>query len=220
MATFSSRWFWAASGRASGILDIPDEARYPGTNEIMPVAPDRTMHERTRLSRRTFLTLTSLAAMEMALPGQGWSARAAEISFIHTHTGERLKIPYQGPGNRDSRVLEALNWFLRDFRTGEVHPIDPRLLDILYQVRRELGGGAFAVISGYRSPATNAMLRKRSGGVARRSLHMEGRAIDIRLSGVATRRIRACAMNMRCGGVGYYAKSDFVHLDTGRVRYW
>lgn len=143
-----------------------------------------------------------------------------DLSFYHTHTGQSLDIAYKISGHYDSAALQKINYHLRDFRTRETHPIDPCLLDILYSVRQQAGGGVFEVISGYRSPKTNGMLRKRSSGVAKRSLHMKGKAIDIRLTGIKTKEIRNIALSLKQGGVGYYAKSDFVHLDTGRVRCW
>ena len=140
---------------------------------------------------------------------------------MHTHTGESLSCVYYRDGAYDPATLTRVNHFLRDFRTGEVHAIDPGLLDILFAVRARAGrDDAFHVISGYRSPATNAFLRSHSSGVARHSLHMVGRAIDVRLPGFPTRRLRDLALAMRRGGVGYYPTSDFVHLDTGRVRFW
>lgn len=117
--------------------------------------------------------------------------------------------------------LSQLDAFLRDHRTGEVHHIDPTLLDLLHDLRLMTGTRApFAVISGYRSPQTNAVLRARSGGVASGSLHVQGQAIDIRLGDVRTSVLRDAALELRRGGVGYYAGSDFVHVDTGRVRTW
>ncbi|MCZ7566575.1 MAG: DUF882 domain-containing protein [Burkholderiales bacterium] len=110
---------------------------------------------------------------------------------------------------------------LRDFRTGEAHAIDVALLDTLHALCAACGGRTFEIISGYRSPTTNAMLRRTSvGGVAKRSLHMDGRAIDVRLVGVDTARLRDAAKALGRGGVGYYRESDFVHLDTGRARSW
>ena len=143
-----------------------------------------------------------------------------EISFYHTHTGERLTIPYPIGPHAENDILPRLNYFLRDFRTGGIHAIDTGLLDILYHLQRHTGGRVFEVISGYRSPATNAMLRKHSRGVARKSLHLKGKAIDIRLEGVNTMTVRNCALALGRGGVGYYRKSDFVHVDTGRFRVW
>lgn len=153
------------------------------------------------------------------------SARAGEdgerqLSFHHTHTDERLSIVYRSAGRYVPSALARINWLLRDFRTGQVHPIDPRLLDILYALNTRCACTTFEVISGYRSPATNAMLRRTGDGVARRSLHMEGRAIDVRLRNFETARLHAAALSLGQGGVGYYPESDFVHLDTGRVRTW
>jgi len=128
---------------------------------------------------------------------------------------------YFADGRYDPATLARVNHFLRDFRTGDVHPIDPGVLDILFALRtRADRDDPFHVISGYRSPHTNSLLRSRSEGVAAHSLHMEGRAIDVRLPGFPTRKLREIALGMRRGGVGYYAASDFVHLDTGRVRFW
>jgi uncharacterized protein YcbK (DUF882 family) len=125
--------------------------------------------------------------------------------------------PESGTFLPSSRVAH----FLRDHRNDERHEIDPTLLDVLHTVREAAGGGAvYHVISGYRSPETNARLREKSGGVARNSLHMQGRAIDVRLPGVETSRLRDVALLLELGGVGYYRESDFVHLDTGRVRTW
>ena len=117
--------------------------------------------------------------------------------------------------------LARINWLMRDFRTGDVHPIDPGVLDILSELRTLADRDApFEVICGYRSPQTNALLHSRSSGVAEHSLHLQGRAIDVRLSGFSTARLQQLALGMNRGGVGFYAASDFVHLDNGRVRHW
>jgi uncharacterized protein YcbK (DUF882 family) len=143
-----------------------------------------------------------------------------QLSFFHTHTGESLEILHT-PGQCYGAIHQEINSFLRDFRTEEVHPIDPALLDILCEIQSHTGSrGTIEVISGYRSEKTNAYLRSRSGGVASHSLHMNGRAIDVRIRDLPTRHLRTAATNMRRGGVGYYAKSDFVHLDTGLFRTW
>jgi uncharacterized protein YcbK (DUF882 family) len=143
------------------------------------------------------------------------------VSFVHTHTHERLSVAYDADGSCDADSLAALNWFLRDFRTGDQHPIDPALVDILRDLRAATGSGSpFQVISGYRSPRTNGRLREQSHGVAAGSLHLQGRAIDIRLADVSSAALRDAAIRLRRGGVGYYASSDFVHIDTGRVRRW
>jgi uncharacterized protein YcbK (DUF882 family) len=144
-----------------------------------------------------------------------------ELAFDHTHTNETLAVTYWRGGAYDRPALASINHLLRDFRTGQVHAIAPGLLDYLHAVRCVLGCDApFEVISGFRSPATNEMLQRRSGGVATYSLHMEGRAIDVRVPGVPTSRLRDAAASLKLGGVGYYASSGFVHLDTGRFRQW
>lgn len=181
------------------------------------------MNETCDPARRRVLRAMGLA---VALPVLGAAAPALaaptrRLDFGHLHTGERLSVTYFRGGAYDADALDRIDGFLRDFRTGEVAVIDRDLLDTLYLVRQRLGaGGRFEVISGYRSPQTNAMLRQRSSGVAKRSLHMEGRAIDVRLTGVDTAGLRDAAIALQAGGVGYYRRSDFVHLDTGRVRAW
>jgi uncharacterized protein YcbK (DUF882 family) len=143
------------------------------------------------------------------------------IRLVHTHTGEQLTAPYFAAGRYQLDCLERVNHLLRDFRTGEVHPIDPTLLDLLFSLQGLSACEApYAVISGYRSPATNAMLRRTSEGVAQHSMHLQGRAIDVRLPGYSTHRLGELARQLGRGGVGYYRASDFVHVDTGRVRFW
>jgi len=143
------------------------------------------------------------------------------LSFRHTHTGEELTVVYWTDGAYVPEALAQINRLLRDFRTGEVRPIDPELLDLLHELARRVESeGAYEVISGYRSPRTNASLRRRSGGVAEKSLHLQGRAIDVRLTDVDSAKLRDLALEMKRGGVGYYPESDFVHVDTGRVRTW
>jgi uncharacterized protein YcbK (DUF882 family) len=137
------------------------------------------------------------------------------------HTGERLERVFFREGAYVAESLAAIQVLLRDFRTGDEHAIDPKLLDTLYDVALRSGAApVFSVISGYRSPQTNAQLRERSGGVARHSLHLEGRAIDVRLAGVPCADLAARALELTRGGVGYYRQSDFVHLDTGAFRTW
>lgn len=149
------------------------------------------------------------------------SGRKRELSFHHTHTGKNLFIEYHNGHSYLSPALDEINHFLSDFRTGDLYPIDKGLLDALFVLQQKTGiENDFEVISAYRSPKTNAKLRKKSSGVAKRSLHMQGKAIDIRLKGYKTRRLREQAMAMKVGGVGYYKRSDFIHMDTGRVRFW
>ena len=143
------------------------------------------------------------------------------LSFYHTHTHKTLQITYKRNGEYVDSALASVNDFLSDFRTGDVVDVDPRLLDLIYDLRESLAStGTFEVISAYRSPRTNEMLRSKSSGVARRSQHMLGKAIDVRLRGTKTSALRDAALAMRRGGVGYYEASDFVHVDTGRVRRW
>jgi uncharacterized protein YcbK (DUF882 family) len=150
------------------------------------------------------------------------SARGSRcLSFVHTHTGETLRAVYYQDGCYQPDCLAQVDHLLRDFRTGDVHAIDPSLLDALFELQvRADRDGPFEVISAYRSAATNAMLHRRSEGVAVHSMHLEGRAIDVRLGGYPTLELASHARSLGRGGVGYYPGSDFVHVDTGRVRYW
>ncbi|HUF23049.1 MAG TPA: DUF882 domain-containing protein [Vicinamibacterales bacterium] len=145
-----------------------------------------------------------------------------ELAFVHTHTAEKMAIAYAVNGQYQAEALAKLNHLLRDFRTGEEKPIDPKLFDLLHELTVALGNDApFHVISGYRSPHTNTMLRSRGGGgVATMSLHMVGKAMDIRVPDVKLKTLREAAADLKRGGVGYYPSSNFVHVDTGRVRYW
>jgi len=143
------------------------------------------------------------------------------LSFAHTHTGECLTVPYFADGSYFPEELARLNHLLRDHRSGEEHAIEPALFDFLNDLQLATGTREpFQVISGYRSPKTNAKLRAASRGVARRSLHMDGRAIDVRLADVRSSVLRDAALELKRGGVGYYRSSDFVHVDTGRFRTW
>ena len=177
------------------------------------------------LSRRGLLTQGLTAASAMALSPLEVFARPLtekKLSFVHTHTGERLSLIFSRNGSLLSDAYARLNYLLRDFRTGDMETIDPQLLNMLHQLHCKAGcRGDFHIISAYRSPETNAMLRNRNGGgVAKKSLHMQGKAIDIRLPWMYTSTLRDLALEMKCGGVGYYAKSDFIHIDTGPVRAW
>jgi uncharacterized protein YcbK (DUF882 family) len=181
-------------------------------------------HDALAPSRRRFLQRAAGCAGLLLAPlgAVGAQASAARrVSFVHTHTGEMLAADYCRGGVYQANGLAQVDRLLRDFRNGEMHPIDPRLLDILYELQvradREM---TYEVISGYRSPQTNAALNRASSGVAARSLHMEGRAIDVRATGIPTRKLRDFALSLRSGGVGFYARPDFLHLDTGRVRTW
>ena len=143
------------------------------------------------------------------------------LSFVHTHTGDRIALAYWGDGSYLPEGLERLEAFLGDHRNGERHVIDPALLDQLHHLRLATGSRApFQVISAYRSPRTNDALRAAGGGQARHSLHMQGRAIDVRLADVRTSVLRDAALEAGRGGVGFYPGQDFVHVDTGPVRRW
>lgn len=171
--------------------------------------------------RRTLVKALALLPLGLAA-ARAHAAKAAprSVSFYHMHTGERLKAVYFENGRYVPDALRQVDHLLRDFRTGQVHAIDPRLLDQLAALAACCGRGTFDVISGYRSPATNAMLRATTRGVAAHSLHLKGRAIDVRLSGCETARLCEAALAARRGGVGFYPKSNFVHIDTGRFRTW
>lgn len=173
-------------------------------------------------SRRTF-TAALLAAPFIITQSRTAEAAPRKLRLYHTHTHETLVMDYRPRGDYDADELAEISRFLRDFRTGDVHPVDPRILATLYRVQQVTRSrGVYQIISGYRSAKTNEMLRGKSAdsGVAKKSLHMLGDAIDVRLTDVPTRHMRRAAVSLRLGGVGYYPKSDFVHLDTGRVRTW
>lgn len=159
-------------------------------------------------------------ARSQAMGGKAVPANK-RIALLNLHTDERLDIEYVRDGIPVPGALSAIGALLRDFRTGERHAIDPGLLDYLVDVAYAVGvDPSFRVISGYRSPATNAHLREKSAGVAQRSLHMQGRAIDVRMAGVDCAQLAARASDLKRGGVGYYRASNFVHLDTGAFRTW
>jgi uncharacterized protein YcbK (DUF882 family) len=143
------------------------------------------------------------------------------LAFYNTHTGQTLRTVYWLHGDYLSGALEEIDVILRDHRTGEIKSIDPRLLDLLFDLHAKLETNEpFHIISGFRSPATNALLRSSSGGIAKNSLHLDGKAVDIRIPGRAAGTLRQAAVALRAGGVGYYPRSNFVHVDIGRVRYW
>lgn len=176
-------------------------------------------------TRRQFLRNTALFGAALSLPGY---ARAAfmtaperSLRFYNTHTGESLKTVFWAEGRFVPEALTDINRLLRDHRTNEIAAIDPELLNLLDRVTTLVSpGDTLHVISGYRSPATNQTLAEQSGGVARHSLHLDGKAIDIRIPGRDLAQIRDSALSLKGGGVGFYPKSQFVHLDTGRVRRW
>jgi len=165
------------------------------------------------------------AAVLSSVAGQATAARRLvrprSLAFENVHTGERLSTVYWADGRYLPDSMRNIRWLLRDFRTDDVHAIDPALPDLLASLHQRLGTKApFQVLSGYRSPETNAMLALYSDGVAQNSFHVKGRAVDIRVQGRHLRHVRAAAMSLRRGGVGYYPHSDFIHVDTGPIRHW
>lgn len=172
--------------------------------------------------RRAFIKSVVGISAATAVPFRSvFASQQRDLAFYHTHTRKKLSIVYVANGKYIVPALDRINDFLADFRTGGIKRIDPRLLDLIHDIRESLGSeGTYEVISAYRSPETNAMLRAKSSGVAKRSQHLLGNAIDVRLSDVKTSELRDAALAMKRGGVGYYKDSDFVHIDIGRVRRW
>jgi len=170
-----------------------------------------------------------LPCLLLMISSSGAPARTAAVPqqlyrlrFFHTHTGERLDIVYRQGEHYIASALSRLDEYLRDHRTGDVHPYDPRVFDLLHDLTAAVGhpNSEIDVVCGYRTPWSNEFLRAHGHGVARHSLHMQAMAIDIRMPGVKTSTLRDAALGLHRGGVGYYATSDFVHIDVGRVRRW
>lgn len=174
------------------------------------------------MERRRFLAAAG-ASLFLPNSARADSASVRKLSFDNLHTGEKLSVEYWINGQYRPEALAEVNRLLRDFRTGQVHPIAPQLLDLVALVHHRLETIApISIISGYRSPVTNAMLRSEHehSGVATKSLHMQGMALDIRIMGRSLADLHHAALAQRGGGVGLYPRSDFVHLDIGRVRAW
>ncbi|MGE3335030.1 MAG: DUF882 domain-containing protein [Rhodospirillaceae bacterium] len=173
--------------------------------------------------RRFFLTGLATTACLVARPRFALAApeRPRTLAFQNLHTGERVSTDYWADGQYIPGSLEEISKVLRDHRNGAAHAIDPNLLDLLHTVHGKLETSQpFHVISGYRSPESNAKLAAASSGVAKHSMHMDGKAIDIRIPGTDLLNLHKAAKSLKGGGVGYYAASNFVHMDVGRVRYW
>jgi uncharacterized protein YcbK (DUF882 family) len=196
-----------------------------------------------RMQRRTFLraALCALPAVVLAhrafadasesrpvdqsgaaaAPPEGVIAPARSLTFTNTHTAETMSAVFARGGQYEVAGLALFEHVLRDHRSGETHAMDPALYDILHELAdRADAEPHYEIISGYRSPETNQSLRKHSKGVVKNSMHLQGKAIDLRLRGVDLARLHALALDLKGGGVGYYPASDFVHIDTGRVRSW
>jgi uncharacterized protein YcbK (DUF882 family) len=144
------------------------------------------------------------------------------LLLYNTHTAERIDVVYRRGDQYIPDALGKLDTFLRDHRTGDVRPFDPRLYDILSDLTASVGrpGGEIDIVCGYRTPSTNESLRAHTTGVAKNSLHMQAEAIDLRMPGIDTLKLRKAALALGRGGVGYYPHSDFIHVDVGRVRQW
>lgn len=177
--------------------------------------------------RRCFLKIAAQAALCTVFPVSAvasmgrLSAPKRNLFLFNTHTGEKLDVCYHARGRYQPEALEEINNIFRDYRTGEIRPIRKELLNLLHSISKKLDQPTrFHIISGYRSPETNAELRKKSKYVAKNSLHIQGEAADIRIPGYDTRRLRKVCVTLNAGGVGYYRKSDFVHVDVGPVRHW
>ena len=175
-------------------------------------------------TRRNFLLAgTGIAAslLLLPLPLQAKNQDERKLSFYNTHTGENTAAVYWAEGDYLVEGKQEIDEILRDHRTDEIYPIDTDLLDLLYLLQAQVQSNrAFEIISGYRSPATNAALRKKSSGVAKRSYHMQGKAIDVRLPGCELEKLHQAALALRAGGVGYYPGSAFIHVDVGPYRSW
>lgn len=176
--------------------------------------------------RRELLAFGAAAGLGAAFATPSW-AGVLDIweprrALLHNlHTGDRFNEVYYANGSYLPDALAEAMRVMRDWRTGDEHFIDPALFDALHAIQGRLETERpFQIISGYRSPRTNAMLRNRSNGVAEHSQHTVGKAIDVRIEGVDLARLRAAALSLQAGGVGYYPQSNFVHVDTGRVRQW
>lgn len=184
--------------------------------------------ETLNAQRRTFLKL-GVAGIAAALTpailcgtAQASNSYATwRIAFRHSHTGESFSGVYRVGNKYLPEAFERLSYVMRDFRTNEVFPMDPRVIDILSVIQRKMGAQEpFEALSGYRSPKTNSMLRHVGNGVASNSFHMYGQAVDVRLPSYSTDKLRKAALSLKAGGVGYYPRSNFVHVDTGKVRTW
>jgi len=169
-----------------------------------------------------FLSLLSVPAVQAADTNTPPDSVAYRLRLYHLHTGEHLDLVYRIGNEYLAAPIAELGHFLRDHRSGVVKDYDIREFDLLHDLLVKLGhpDGEIDIVCGYRTPVSNGYLRKRSSGVALHSQHMEAKAIDIRIPGVPTAKVRDAALSLQRGGVGYYAKSDFVHVDVGPVRRW
>jgi uncharacterized protein YcbK (DUF882 family) len=178
-----------------------------------------------RLGRRRFLSTFALplavSSITLGSDPAAAAARDRSVDLYHCHTGETLRTVYFAEGRYQPEALRAVTHHLRDWRDNTELKVDPELLDLLWSLQRRLETSRpVQVFCGYRSPETNAMLRRTHRGVALHSLHMRAMAVDLRIEGRSLSKVRRAAMTLRAGGVGYYPRSGFVHVDTGDIRYW
>ncbi len=201
--------------------DAQSETAEAETTACPGEAEGRSLDRRHLL--RAGLGLATAAAL-MA-PGESEAALRApprQLTLVNLHTGERLRAEYWAKGRYLRDGMREINRVLRDHRTGAVHAIDPKLLDLVHALGRRIGNrGPMEIVSAYRSPESNALLHEAdSSGVAQNSYHMQGRAIDLRVPGLSIRNLHRAALSLRAGGVGYYPDSNFVHVDVGPLRHW
>lgn len=196
----------------------------PSPNPLTGVP--RAPHGRWTKVQRSARVLVALVSLLFIVPPSSAISEATDapyrLRFFHTHTREHLDVVYRHGEDYDPAAETRINQYLRDYRTGDVREYDPRLFDLLHDLLVSLGrpNAEIDVVCGYRTPHTNEYLRAHGHGVALHSLHMQAMAIDIRVPGVPTAELRDAALRLHRGGVGYYAKSAFVHVDVGRVRRW
>lgn len=176
-------------------------------------------------ARRTLLKGLLAGGVMTTIPGTAMAGRLSlphyKVSIVHAHTKEKFDGVYRIGNKYLPDAFRKINYFMRDFRTNDLHTIDPHLIDILASLQvRSRQNGPIELYSGYRSPKTNAMLRNTSTGVAKKSYHLKGQAADIHIPGYSTKQLRNIAQELKVGGVGYYPRSGFIHVDTGDVRTW
>ncbi len=188
---------------------------------------NKSGHNRQGVNRREFIRLGLVAAASCMVPFQSLASTnnslhtEKTLNLYNLHTKENLRVTYFKDGEYIAKALAELNHIFRDHYNGSVRPINTTLLNLLFDIQEKLHSTSpFNIISGYRSAKTNYRLRRNNKGVAKNSLHMYGKAVDIRLPGCKLKTLRRAAYELKAGGVGYYAKNNFVHLDVGQVRYW
>ena len=200
------------------IEDMPDSERLIQGNLRAAEAYDA---DRRGFLKHGLIFTAALGFWTPALAEAAPPTAGRELALFNAHTGEKFRGEYWYNGKYSPDAFSEIKRLMRDYRTGEKFPIDPRLMDILFVLQHRMErDGAFKVFSGYRSPGTNAYLRKHTPGVARHSLHMQGQAVDLALPGASLTALRKQALALKAGGVGYYPSSSFIHVDTGRVRSW